>query len=333
VWFNPNDGELGKEDASARQIWFVSYTSGDAHRVTNDANSYVGISLTADGRTLATTGFDYRSGIWVAPSGDFGGAKRISSGKFDGVGGLTWTPAHKLIYSSSVGGKMNLFMVNDDGGQPRQLTNSTGEKLFPSVTPDGRYVLFVNTLAGKTYVWRIDIDGSDPKQLTNTGNEVSPRCSPDSQWVFYIDNSNYRSWKVSVNGGMPVPIESDKTVLDAEVSPDGKLIALNVFDEKFSHSQLQVVPLGTTSPDKIFDIAASMFHWSPDGHALTYILTSTGGEPPTKLWSQPLSGGAPKWFINVEPDLFWSFNWSSDGRLAYARGSLTRDVVLISDFR
>lgn len=55
---------------------------------------------------------------------------------------------------------------------------------------------------------------------------------------------------------------------------------------------------------------------------------------PSNISSQPLDGGPPRQLTDFKPDRVFSFAWSRDGKqLALARGTLTNDVILISDFR
>ena len=71
--------------------------------------------------------------------------------------------------------------------------------------------------------------------------------------------------------------------------------------------------------------------WSADGRAILYA-TLRGAA--SKLWSQPLDGGAPKQLADFNPDQLFSFALSSDGRqLAFARGTVSRDIILITDSR
>ena len=50
-----------------------------------------------------------------------------------------------------------------------------------------------------------------------------------------------------------------------------------------------------------------------------------------RIWVQPLDGSAPKQLTHWNPNPIFSFGWSPDGKwLAYASGTLTSDVVLIS---
>ena len=71
------------------------------------------------------------------------------------------------------------------------------------------------------------------------------------------------------------------------------------------------------------------FRWASDGKALVYVNTLSGV---SNLWRQPLDGTQAKQITNFKSDLIYSFVYSPDGRtLALARGSHTRDAVLISE--
>jgi hypothetical protein len=57
-----------------------------------------------------------------------------------------------------------------------------------------------------------------------------------------------------------------------------------------------------------------------------------------KEWSdgddRALDGSPPRKLTDFKSDRIFSFGWSRDGKqLALARGTLTNDVILISDFR
>jgi hypothetical protein len=54
----------------------------------------------------------------------------------------------------------------------------------------------------------------------------------------------------------------------------------------------------------------------------------------SNIWSQSLSGGAPKQITHFTSDLMRSFDISHDGKqLVMNRGTENRDVVLIRDVR
>src|SRR5262249_8892573 len=61
-------------DESRDQIGYVAYPGGAVHRVTNDLNSYErnSLTVTADGKAIATVQEDRNYGLWLRPAG--GGA-------------------------------------------------------------------------------------------------------------------------------------------------------------------------------------------------------------------------------------------------------------------
>jgi Tol biopolymer transport system component len=68
-----------------------------------------------------------------------------------------------------------------------------------------------------------------------------------------------------------------------------------------------------------------------DGKAVAYVDTHEGV---SNIWSQPIDGGSPQQLTRFKSDRTFSFGLSPDGRqLVLARGTQTRDVVLIRDFR
>src|SRR4030095_11319575 len=125
---------------------------------------------------------------------------------------------------------MNLWVVNHDGTEPKQLTaftNSVNGR--PSVSPDGRYIVFGSDRAGTRTrnIWRVDSDGSNPVQLTSGEGETWPTFSPDGRWVIYsaIVSGKYSLRKVPIDGGDPIQLTGTVGFLIPSVSPDGKMIA------------------------------------------------------------------------------------------------------------
>ena len=76
-------------------------------------------------------------------------------------------------------------MAEANGTGQKQLTADASNNRRPSVSPDGRYVVFVSNRTGTDHIWRIDIDGGNARQLTNGDAEGNPQCSPNGQWVLY----------------------------------------------------------------------------------------------------------------------------------------------------
>ena len=327
----------------AQQIWYVSYPEGEARRITNDLNNYTGVSLTADSNRLVTVQSETSSSIWLAPNGEANRATRTTSGagQVDGRDGLAWTPDGKIVYASNASGNLDLWMMNADGSQQRQLTENSRINNHPALSPDGRHLIFTSDRAGTPNIWRTEIDGSNPKQLTSGSGEDNPQCSPDGQWVVYTlpGAGKPTVWRVSIDGGASQQL-TDKYTAAAVFSPDGKSVACLYREEQpNSPLRLAIFPLAGGEPTRVFD--APIFteevsrvappRWTADGRALTYVVTSAGV---SNIWLQPINGDAPRQLTTFKSDRIFSFEWSHDGKqLLVARGMVASDVVLISNFR
>ncbi len=319
------------------QPWQLSYPGGELHRITADFNSYRGVSLAAGSGTLVSTRIDQDISIWIVSDGDASAPKQITFGKDEGGAGIAWSPDDKIVYSSSEGGKREIWTTDADGSNQKQLTFESGLRNYGiSVSSDGRYVVFDSVRAGSSNVWRINIDGSNLKQLTSGAGELNPFCSPDGQWVFYSasdsDNKTTR-WKVPIDGGDPVRVTGPYWNI-LGISPDQKLIAYGA-TEKSGGKKIGIVSSEGGQPVQILDLSPTTMprrmQWAPDGRAITYIDTRRSV---SNIWSRPLDGSPPKPLTDFKTDAISTFAWSHDGkRLACVRGHGTNDIVLIGDIK
>ncbi|MET0649440.1 MAG: winged helix-turn-helix domain-containing protein [Pyrinomonadaceae bacterium] len=324
-------------DLSPAQIWALSLPAGEVRRVTNDLNTYLGASVTADGSALVTVQTDRVPNVWVAPAGDAARARQITtgSGKFDGYYGLSWAPDGRVVYASLAGGGWDIWAMNADGTGQRQLTVGARSNYGPSVSPDGRYVVFVSNRTGGGFnIWRMDADGSNPVRLTSGRGENFPHVTPDGRSVVYatVGGQEAAIWKVSIDGGEPVRLTS-RPASWPFVSPDGKSFVCTYGEGPFAANRLAVIPIEGGEPTRLYDVAPTFRAntvWLPDNRGIAYLDARTGT---TNVWMQPLAGGRPVQLTNFTADHVASFDWSRDNRLLATRSVETTSVVLIKDFR
>ncbi|MDT4897018.1 MAG: eukaryotic-like serine/threonine-protein kinase [Acidobacteriota bacterium] len=335
------------QDSRLQQLWHLSYPEGTSRRLTNDLNQYTGVSVASETGDVVTVRFDQSTNIWVTPgitgaqsraangvpAIDTSKARQLTSGAVKYYGG-TWTPDGKIVYVSDASGNRDLWIMDADGSNQKQLTFDAGTNLGPVVSPDGRYVVFVSDRKNsKPTIWRMEIDGSNAKQLTSGNYDRNPAFSPDGQWVIYASMgvSHPNLWRVSINGGEAVKL-NDKFSVSPSVSPDGKFIACYYWDEK-PDTQLvsALIPFEGGQPVKTFNLPSATVRWTLDGSALTYV-DSRGGV--SNIWSQPADGGKPVQLTDFKSDQIFAFEWSRDGKqLACARGIMTSDVVLFNNLK
>jgi Tol biopolymer transport system component len=326
-----------QSNSSPEQIWKISYPSGKTHRITNDLNDYVDLSLASDSNTLVAVQGDVTSNIWRVPDGDASHATQLTfgTGTQDGVYGLDWTSGGRMVYASLSGGTRELW-TKENGAPARQLTTDADLSFYatPSVCPDGRTVVYGAGPYGRSLIWRVDSENQKPEALVAGGTNGGPSCSPDGKWVYYNALSKYYTlWRVPLKGGTPEQVTQFPSTYP-RVSPDGKRIAYLV--EEPNRSAIGIIP-ATGGPPKTFDVSnvspggVQVFRWSHTGEEIEYVDTRNGV---SNIWRQSLDGGSPQQVTNFNSGLIFNFVRLPGGNdLAAARGSTTRDVVRIRNFR
>lgn len=326
---------------SVTQIFYLSYPSGEARRITNDLDGYgaQSLSLTADSSTLVTVLRDTSTNIWVMPLKEkLAQVRQITTGKLDVLDG--WTPDGRILYSNNVV-ENTLFVIKADGTGQEQVSIDSPTQLLPIASPDGRYIVY----SSEGNIWRMTADDKHLKKLTDNGVEITaPSCSPDGKWVYFVSakTGTQTIWRVSIDGGEPVQVTDQPSFCPA-ISPNGKLLACayGYFDELVNSAlKLAILPAEGGPPIKIIDLPLSVgsdlrqtrwhFGWLPDSHAVTYV-DRRNGFP--NVWSQPIDGGSPSQLTDVKVASILSFALSPDGKqLALSLLQTTNDAILIKDF-
>lgn len=319
------------------QLWHIAYPSGHMTKLTDDLISYEGVSLANRSQRMVTSTLERVSRIWLLKEGDSDSAKQTVSVMGDNrseLFGMAWTPDGQLVYGSHGGRNSDIWIMNADGVNQRQLTFDDSQETSPVVSADGRYIVYVAKGTGPPHIWRMDINGENAFQLTDGKGEQDPSISPDGKTVlFNTFNSGVMSLsRVSIDGGDMAPLTTQWSIRP-NVSPDGKYIAFVKMHETHKRMVVALMPFAGGEPVKVFAQMPVPEHlllrWSPDGRALHYIFTVDGI---ANIWSQPIDGGNPVQITHFKSDSIFRFAWSRDGKhLALDRGITISDVVLIND--
>ncbi|HEX6730119.1 MAG TPA: protein kinase [Pyrinomonadaceae bacterium] len=335
-WLGDGKGLLviAAKENSPMQVYYLSYPNGEIRRITNDLNNYSDVTLTADSTALATVQRNRISNIWVGPKEDVSQAKQITSGTLDGYGGIAWTPDGRIVYRSDASGKPDIWIMDADGNNRRQLTYEGESNAGPTLSSDGKYIVFASSRAGKLNVWRMDLDGKNQKQLTHGKTNSNPDFSPDGRWVVYAswDHGNATLWKVSIDGGTPLQVSGPTANLPI-VSPDSKQIACYYWDEQANPTRgVMILAADGGEPTRRFNIRSGRdgfaLRWMADGRSILFPRNMSD------IWAQPVDGGNPVQLTHFQGDQLFNFDYSPDGKwIAVARGRVTEDAVLIRDLR
>ena len=320
LWTNKN---------AIRQIGVVSYPSGAFRRVTNDLNSYEGLSIARNGSLLATVLLHGRgtmtlSSVVRADTQESQFMSPVNRPWWN----FTWTKDSDLIIQQ----EPTLVILKPGGTAPVDFVTNIFA-IVPDACADGNHIVF--QIFNTPGISRMDANGNDVTQITSGSNDSFPACSPDGKWVYYHDltKEHLKIMKVALEGGKPQPLSELAFTGWLDVSPNGKLLAFEVSAAEATKIAIISADSGQTvgmlEPDKRF--VSGHVRFTPDNHSIAYPIHQDRGYT---IWMQPLDGSSGKFIISPQLDYIANFRWSIDGhRLAVARTHAERDVALIRDLQ
>ena len=321
------------------QVHYISYPDGETFNTTTDANSYRGLSLTADGAKLLTVQLSSRFLGWSMPPADYRQAVQIPSARLAGISTISWRPDGKILFTSPEGDRSDIWMMNPDGTGRTPITSNAKNNLDVAISPDNKYMVFSSNRSENFNIWRTDLNGANAVRLTSGLSDELPTVSSDGRFVVYTSNDPAKPgvYKVSIDGGESTLITS-KGFNAASISSDGKYIACLYLGESNQNNpaKLAMLSINGGEPIKLFDIQNSIsttvsasVHWSTDGRSIWYVSTTNNV---SNIWSQPVDGGKPKALTDFKDSLIAGFAISKDGKQMFlSRGIFIRNAVLITE--
>jgi Tol biopolymer transport system component len=120
-----------------------------------------------------------------------------------------------------------IFTVNAEGADRRQLTSSLFGNFFPAWSPNGTTLAIVSVRSGAPQIWTMAADGSSPTQLTFASFNILPAWSPDAARLAFVSNGTGQTqiWTMNADGTNPVQLTSQGNNNVPAWSPDGRRIA------------------------------------------------------------------------------------------------------------
>lgn len=234
---------------------------------------------------------------------------------------FTWTPDGSIVVQQ----EPKLIILRSGSAGPADFFESIAAT--PDACRDGKIVFFVPDAPG---IRRMDSDGKNIVLITSGSSDVGPICAPDSRWIYYLDMGKPRIMKTLLQGGTPQPLSELVPTGWFDLSPDGKLLALDVSEENTSKLAIVSADSGETVRVLGLDkLASQHLRFTPDNRSIAYPVRADQG---WGIWVQPLDGSGGKFLTNPERDPIVNFRWSLDGRnLAIIRHHSDDDVALLRD--
>ena len=341
-------------------VWTISLDKRDTVQITRGKqNRYESPEFTPDGKYIVVSR-DNR--LWIYHVDGGSGQQLVRATETGGRGGqpagqdvtremgAAFGPDPRYVWYAQRRGQWiyntpmsdyDLMVYDRETGQASLRENRWGSAFRPTLSPDGRWLVYGTRHIAETRLRLRDLSNGEERWLvypvqrddqeSRATLDVYPGMSftPDSRYL--IATWNGKLWKVPVPEGRPqeIPFEAEvvqalgalvrfdypvsdsssfvvKQIRDAVPSPDGRRLAFVALD------RLYVMDWPDGAPHRLTNMEIGEYQptWSPDGEWIAY---TTWGEDGGHLYRVRASGGTPERLTRASA--FWqSPVYSPDGR-------------------
>ena len=192
----PTAEQTAEEPEDEDEKWDVTAPPGPREEVTLDVRegTWMSLDVSPDGREIV---FDLMGDLYTLPIG--GGEARALTSDIAWQMQPRYSPdGRHIAFASDQGGGDNLWIMDRDGSNPRQVSKESFRLLTqPEWTPDGEFLVgrkhFTSTRsAGAGEMWLYHRSGGDGLQMTKKRTEQKdtgePAFSPDGRYLYYSDD-------------------------------------------------------------------------------------------------------------------------------------------------
>ena len=202
-----------------------------------------------------------------------------------------------------------------------RLTSNPGIEHFPSLSPDGKSLVYASRTTGNFDIYLKRIGSRKTVNLTegSSEQETHPAFSPDGKRIAFRRTS-------LVGGGIYVMTEAGESVkrltefgFNPAWSPDGKEIVCTENSVEGSNrtnaqSRMWIVNSSTGESRTLAVVDAVQASWSPDGKTIAYWAIDEAAQ--RDVWTVAATGGQPVQ-ITADPSIDLNPVWSPDGEHLY----------------
>ncbi|REG78366.1 hypothetical protein [Algoriphagus antarcticus] len=357
------DGEkilFTSDRAGNDNLWYIDLVKKDTVQITKDKNGDVpGAAWTPDGDYIVVAKGRRISKLWMYHKDGGGGIQLNEDPSSMKTIDPVVSPDGKKVYFSYRSGAWNynallpqyqIGTYDFDKGKISSVTSRYGSAFTPTLSKDGRWMVYGSRWEEKTGLVIRDMKSGDERWLAypvqrDEQESIAPQgvlpamaFTPDSKFV--VASYGGKIWKIPAESGDPeeIPFEVDVNlamgprlyfnyeikdttaalvtqIRDAAPSPDGKKLAFTALDRLYVMDYPDGEPRRLTSNN----FTEAMPAWSPDGTQLVFITweEENGGN----LYKAVLAGKGSITKLSGETALYSQPAWSFDNRIAVFKGA------------
>lgn len=308
---SPNEQEIAFVAAQKGQydVWRINVRGGTPQRITNDSSFEQYPIWLSDHQILYNAVRDGQRSVYLT---DLKGSTPTLIPTGDHQTQLAdYAAANQRLLCYEQRDESDLYAVQLETGEEKQITNDLGAEFWASVAPNGQALLY-QAIAGERFSWQPSrsaifikpLAGGPLTRLTADGSE--PQWSPNGEQVAFLRLAGIRTlWSVKATGGEEKQLMKDNVSSSSyqssppynriqpkawSWSPDSRSIAYCAAQDGVSN--LWKVTLDETPPTQISTNSDKTVRldcplWSPDGQQLAYLiapLSPAADKKTSSLW-------------------------------------------------
>ena len=205
----------------------------------------------------------------------------------------------------------DIWVAPAKGGEAHLLVSHPATESRPLYSPDGSKLAFISTRTGGGDIYVLTLATNELKRLTfDDGMEQLDAWSRDGKWIYFSSgahdvNSKNDLYRVSVEGGTPMPVSADRFTneFQAAPSPDGTTVAFAARGNgdqqwwRHGHSHLDESEIWLRREgapavyERLVDLNGRNVWpmWMPEGKQLYFMSDRSGAQ---NIWTLRLGGKA-----------------------------------------
>jgi len=136
----------------------------------------------------------------------------------------------KIAFASDRDGNVEIYIMNVDGSELKNLTNNPASDWGPSFSSNGYEIAFTSNRDENDEIYIMNVDGSEQTRITNRpAEDTLPRFSPDGSKIAFVSrNDEYDEiYIMNLNGSGQTKFINTNHAYDYDLcfSPDWSKIA------------------------------------------------------------------------------------------------------------
>ena len=223
-------------------------------------------------------------------------------------------PSGHIVFRTNRDGNSDIYGMNFDGSDLRNLTSSGSEEFLATWSPDGLRLAFDSFQVRNRDIFVMDADGTDVRRLTGgTGDNSLPAWSPDGLRIAFDSDrdGNREIYVMNADGaGQTRLTNDDGSDLWPAWSPDSSEILF--VSDRDGNREVYVMNADGTGQTNLTNHPSADLRpvWSPDGRSIVFYSVRDGNR---EVYLMNSDGTGQRNLTNYPASDDWYPSWSPSG--------------------